>query len=118
MMQGSLQAAPSPNDAPPGLVSRLVLGAGWGLGAAQQRARMHGREGWRALVCLVRMLWLAGRPVLFLVSLCLGAAGLLALVDGLLGIMFLLAGFSALSAFAVLARRPAGDPWARQLHKR
>jgi hypothetical protein len=92
------------NDEAPGFFCRLVIDADSALEAAQQRWWIYSRKSWHALTLLSDRLWRAGRPILFLVALCLAAALALAPVDGVLGAMFLLAGSAALIAFACLAR--------------
>jgi hypothetical protein len=100
--------------APPGLVEPqnragdviccAVLRAIYALESAQFRAQLAGRKSLRALTHVMKTFWLAGRPVLFLYLLCLVAAGLLAPIDAVPAIAFLIAGCSAVIAFVYLAR--------------
>jgi len=93
-----------PMDGAADLMCCMVLRAIYAWEAAQFRAQCVGRKGWRAGTHLVEQFWLAGRPVLFLYLLCLVAAGLFAPVDAVPAIAFLIAGCSAVIAFAYLAR--------------
>lgn len=100
--------------APPGLIEPqnsagdpiccVVLRAIYALESAHFRAQLVGRKGLRAFTHVMKTFWLAGRPVLFLYLLCLVAAGLFAPVDAVPAIAFLIAGCSAVIAFAYLAR--------------
>lgn len=89
-----------------GLVCCLALKAIYSLDSAHYKVRTYGSTGRRALTHLASILCPAGRPVLFLVALCLVAAGSLALVDPIPAVMFLLAGCAAVVVFVSLARRP------------
>ena len=98
-----------PMDGATDLMCCMALRAIYASEAAQFRAQCVGRKGWRACTHLVETFWLAGRPVLFLYLLCLVAAGLLAPVDAVPAIAFLIAGCSAIIAFACLARPSVVD---------
>jgi membrane protein implicated in regulation of membrane protease activity len=89
-----------------GLVCCLALKAIYGLESAHYKIRAYGSMGCRGLTQLASILCPAGRPILFLVALCLVAAGSLALVDPIPAVMFLLAGCAAVVVFVSLARRP------------
>jgi hypothetical protein len=100
--------------APPGLtepqnsagdsICCVVLRAIYALESAHFRAQLVGRKGLRAFTHVLETFWLAGRPVLFLYLLCLVSAGLLAPIDAVPAIAFLIAGCSAIIAFVYLAR--------------
>lgn len=81
-----------------------VPGGVKGLETVLQPALMYGQRGYRLFTGSVHMLWLAGRPVLFLVALCIGAAGAFAAVDDITSIVFLIAGCSAALSFLFFAR--------------
>jgi hypothetical protein len=89
------------------LVYCVALRAIYRLEAAHFMAQLVARKGWWVSARLMETFWLAGRPVLFLYLLCLAAAGLLAPVDSVPAIAFLIAGCSAVIAFALLARPSA-----------
>lgn len=101
----SSQAIADCKDESPGFAWRLALNTLYAWDAAYFRAQVYVREKWRSFMRLLRVSWQAGRPVLFLVCLCLGAGVLFVPVDQTLGTIFLLAGSSALIAFVLLARR-------------
>ena len=100
-------SVPPPVCEPAGLTYRVLLKAIYTAEAAQYRIHAWSRNRGQRLARLIRTAWPAGGPVLFLVSLCLLAACLLALEDLVPAMMFLLAGCSALVAFVVLAHRSA-----------
>jgi hypothetical protein len=93
-----------------GLACALALRAIYALAAAHERIRSGEQVGRRGWAHLARVLCPAARPVLFLATLCLIAAGALAFVDRTPALMFLLAGCAAVVGFVILARRPAADP--------
>jgi len=85
----------------PGLRSSLRR---WTAQHASRRSRRPARAG----VSRADVMEGGRRPVLFLDMLCFGIAGSVARVDVVLAFVFLLAGLSALVAFAFLATRGVG----------
>ena len=102
------QTAEFPEGEQPEVSFSLAPGFVHPCDGGQLSTQVDDREGRRELACLVRTLWKAGRPVLFLDMLCFGIAGSVARVDVVLAFVFLLAGLSALVAFAFLATRGVG----------
>jgi hypothetical protein len=94
----------------PCLARCLALKALYALDAARTGAWAWRRTVQGEWTQLSPLLCPAAGPILFLASLCVVAAGLFALVDGVPALVFLSAGCAAVGAYLVLLRRSAADP--------